>query len=92
MVVHLRRRDDDGKGRATVVAGRKVGPATRRNRAKRRLRAALRDIGVPAGCDVVVVARAGALTAPFPSLQAELAELLGRAAQRYGSDMRGRRT
>lgn len=88
MVVHLRQRDDGGKGRATVVAGRKLGSATRRNRAKRRLRAALREIGVPAACDVVVVARTDALTAPFPRLVGELDELLARAAHRYGSDVR----
>lgn len=88
MVVHLRRRADGGSGRATVVAGRKVGQATRRNRAKRRLRAALREVGVPAGCDVAVVARASALTAPFPTLVDELHELLARGAKRYGSDVR----
>lgn len=88
MVVHLRRRADDGGGRATVVAGRKVGQATRRNRAKRRLRAALREVGVPAGCDVAVVARVDVLTAPFPALVEELDELLARGAKRYGSDVR----
>lgn len=88
MVVHLRGRDDDGSGRATVVAGRKVGQATRRNRAKRRLRAALREVGVPPGSDVVVVARAKALTTPFPALVGELEELLTRGAKRYGSDVR----
>lgn len=86
--MHLRGRDDDGNGRATVVAGRNLGPATRRNRAKRRLRAALRETGVPAGCDVVVVARGGALTTPFAALVDELEELLARARQRYGSDVR----
>lgn len=92
MVVHLRARHDDGSGRATVVAGRKVGQATRRNRAKRRLRAALREVGVPAGCDVAVVARVKALTAPFPALVDELDELLVRGAKRYGSDMTWRET
>lgn len=92
MVVHLRARDDDGSGRATVVAGRKVGQATRRNRAKRRLRAALREVGVPAGCDVAVVARVYALTTPFPALVDELDELLARGAKRYGSDVRWRET
>jgi len=79
MALHVRRRpDDDGPGRATVVAGRKVGDAVRRNRAKRRLRAALHQTGVPRGTDVVVVARSQALTAAFPELIDEVERLLGR--------------
>lgn len=77
MVVHLRWRGDDDGARATVVAGRKVGGAVVRNRAKRRLRAALRDVGAPCGADVVVVARHGAVMAPFGRLREELATLLG---------------
>ena len=68
--------------RVAVVAGRKVGGAVQRNRAKRRLRAALAGGTLPAGLDVVVVARGGVLTADFTSLQAELAGLVKRAASR----------
>lgn len=83
MALHARDRpDDDGPGRATVVAGRKVGDAVRRNRAKRRLRAALHQAAVPRGTDVVVVARSQALTARFPELIDEVERLLGRVGDR----------
>jgi ribonuclease P protein component len=45
--------------RAAVVAGRKVGVAVRRNRSKRLLREALRQMAVTPGQDLVVVARTG---------------------------------
>lgn len=67
--------------RAAVVAGRKVGGAVQRNRAKRRLRAALREAAVPEGHDVVVVARARTLDVAFPDLQAVLAERLRTCAR-----------
>ena len=47
----------DGHVRTTVVAGRAVGNAVARNRAKRRVRAALRELSLPSSADVVVVAR-----------------------------------
>lgn len=77
MVVHARWRGDAQPPRATVVAGRKLGGAVQRNRAKRRLRAALREVGAPCGADIVLVARPGALTAPFGRLKEELATLVG---------------
>lgn len=82
MAVHARRRSDDGPGRATVIAGRKVGDAVRRNRAKRRLRSALHQTVPPRGLDVVVVGRSAALTANFPALVGEVDRLLTRAGER----------
>lgn len=82
LAVHARRRADDGPGRATVVAGRTVGDAVRRNRAKRRLRAALDRTAVPPGLDVVVVARSPALTADFADLTDEVGRLIGRVSHR----------
>ncbi|QBI20001.1 ribonuclease P protein component [Egibacter rhizosphaerae] len=76
MVVHGHDRGDSAPPRATVVAGRRVGRAVDRNRAKRRLRAGLREVGVEPGHDVVVVARPRAVTAPFKGLCSELAALL----------------
>ena len=38
------------------MAGKRVGNAVRRNRAKRRLRAALREVGLPQGEDLIVLA------------------------------------
>lgn len=85
MVVHARRRSDDGPARATVVVGRKVGDAVRRNRAKRRLRAALHQTPVPRGLDVVVVGRSPALTTDFTALTSEVARLLDRVRDRAGA-------
>ncbi len=79
MAVHLRRREDDAPGRVAVVAGRRVGTAVVRNRAKRRLRAALHELTVPRGVDAVVVARASAVELAYPRLCAQLGEQLSRA-------------
>ena len=68
-VVHVRRRDDDDVARATVVAGKAVGDAVARNRAKRRLRGVLAADGLPAGADYVLVARAAALSADAQRLR-----------------------
>jgi ribonuclease P protein component len=68
--------------RIAVVAGRKVGGAVARNRARRRLRAFARELDLPAALDVVLVARADAVALPTPALRAELARLVARAARR----------
>lgn len=83
VVVHAARRDDGGPARWTVVAGRKVGGAVDRNRAKRRLREALHRLDLPTGVDLVVVARSAARTVPYAALQAELAGLVERAVGRH---------
>ncbi|HVM00365.1 MAG TPA: ribonuclease P protein component [Egibacteraceae bacterium] len=82
MAVHGRRRLDDGPGRATVVVGRKLGDAVRRNRAKRRLRAALQHSCPPPGLDVVVVGRSSVLTADFGDLVRQAQRLLERVHAR----------
>jgi ribonuclease P protein component len=73
-----------GSGEVVLIAGRKIGGAVQRNRARRILRAALREIapeGVE-GCDVVVVARQTIRGARTHDLVAEMKELLAREAQR----------
>lgn len=77
----LERPGDPSSTRATVVAGRKVGGAVQRNRAKRRLRAALRDVDIPLGMDVVVVARPRTAGVAFVDLQAALSERLRTCAR-----------
>ena len=53
--------DRDGVGRVGVTVTRRVGNAVTRNRIKRLVREWLRQHGwVPAGCDVVFVAKEGA--------------------------------
>ncbi len=79
MTVHARPGPDPARARATVIAGRKLGPAVARNRAKRRLRAALRQCGVPAGFDVVAVAGPSVPEAEFSVLATEVERALTRA-------------
>jgi ribonuclease P protein component len=82
IVVHIRSRGAAGPARWTVVAGRKVGGAVQRNRAKRRLRSILTSVPLPAGTDVVVVARSAAVDAPFEDLSAEVNRLVQAALAR----------
>jgi ribonuclease P protein component len=82
MVVHvLDRGDDEGRARVAVVAGKAVGNAVRRNRAKRRLRAAARQARLPA-VDLVVDARRAAIDAPFDTLPRDLERLSTQARRR----------
>jgi ribonuclease P protein component len=66
---------------AGVVASRKVGGAVVRNRVKRRLRHALRDLwpSLPAtGCQVVLIALPESARASFRSLSSDVRDLLTR--------------
>jgi len=51
-----------------VVAGRRVGNAVRRNRAKRRLRAALDTVSLRAETAYAVIASADVVDAPFDDI------------------------
>lgn len=70
-----------GKSRAAFIAGRKVGSAVARNRARRVLRQAWRELSgdVPEGYDVVVVARPEIRGAKAQDLLDEMGDLLARA-------------
>lgn len=81
-VVRLRDRDEVGPPRWTVSASRRVGTAVARNRAKRRLRAALRTLNLPEGMDVVVIARASARTCGFADLVSDVADAVTQATDR----------
>ena len=67
--------------RVGYTASRRIGNAVARNRAKRRLRAAVAHV-MPAsaqrGSDYVVIARAATLTRPFDALTGDLAAALAR--------------
>jgi ribonuclease P protein component len=67
-----------GTGATAFIAGRRVGDAVRRNRARRILRAAWRQVAprVRDGYDIVWVARAGIRGATTQELVAEMTELL----------------
>jgi len=68
--------------RLGIVAPGRLGTAVRRNRVRRRLREAARAAVavLPAGTDVVVVARAAAAGAPYAALQDSIRALFNRAA------------
>jgi ribonuclease P protein component len=73
-----------GSGGFALVAGRKVGGAVQRNRARRILRAALRQVaprGVD-GHDIVLVAREAIRGARTQDLITEMTQLLGRGGPR----------
>ncbi len=74
-------RDSAGqsKGQSAIrvgyTASRRVGNAVTRNRAKRRLRAAVREVLGPRGApgyDYVLIARQGISQRPFPNVVADL--------------------
>lgn len=62
------------------VANRRVGGAVQRNRAKRRLREAMRLVALEPGTAYVVQATSAVLNAPFPQLVDWLAAATGPAA------------
>jgi ribonuclease P protein component len=72
-----------GDGDVATVAGGKVGGAVRRNRARRIIRAAFREVagGSLPGNDVVIVARSSIRGATSTELAGELRELLERAGR-----------
>ena len=65
---------EPGPPRVAVVAGRKVGRAVDRNRAKRRLREAIARAPVRGGHDYLVMATRAVVTVPFEDLIAWVGE------------------
>ena len=64
----LRSRRRAGSSAGRFVAGRATGTAVRRNRAKRRLREALRRVPLGEGRDYVVIADGSVVDAPFETV------------------------
>lgn len=86
VVVHARARaDGDQVSRIAVVAGRRVGGAVVRNRAKRRLRACLPEVAVPRGVDLVVTAKVGADEVAFDLLCGEVGSAISSASHRLAT-------
>ena len=84
VVVQMRRRDDDGPPGVGFTTTRRIGKAVVRNRARRRLREAVRALpegALLAGRDYVFIARQGTATCPF----AELAGQLRRAVEKLNA-------
>ena len=68
-VTLVARRRDGGLPRVGLVVGRRVGGAVVRNRAKRRLRAALREATLAEATDYVLIATPVVATASFRQLR-----------------------
>jgi ribonuclease P protein component len=81
LAVLVTRRNDLDCSRFAVAAGRGLGGAVRRNRAKRRLRAVLRSLTpqIVPGWDVVLLARETTPSADWPELQHAVMGLCRRA-------------
>jgi ribonuclease P protein component len=76
----------DGPARVGFAVSRQIRGAVRRNRARRRLRAAYRGLG-PAklrGVDAVFVARTWALEVPLDELRAEMSSAHAAASRNAG--------
>jgi ribonuclease P protein component len=73
-----------GKGGLALIAGKKIGGAVQRNRARRVLRAALNEVAPEGieGHDIVVVAREAIRDARTKDLIPEMNALLGRGEVR----------
>ena len=85
---------EQGLVRVGYTASRRIGNAVARNRAKRRLRAAVAHVmpaSAQSGCDYVVIARAATLTRPFDALVDDLAAALARVGARLGDRAPDRR-
>jgi len=81
LVVLVARKNDEGHARVGVVAGRTVGNAVKRNRAKRLLRAAMRGLmaSLSPGWDLVLIARPPLATSGCAEVREALELLLRRA-------------
>lgn len=80
-VLQSRARGDSAPARVGLTVSRKVGTATERNRARRRLREMMRLSGaaaLEAGHDYVLIARRAAISHPFERLAADLSAALRR--------------
>jgi ribonuclease P protein component len=73
--------NDLGITRFGFTAGRSLGGAVQRNRAKRRMRAALQQHfdNIEPGWDTILIARSAILEAPWQQLVRALSQLLRRA-------------
>jgi ribonuclease P protein component len=87
----LRTPVEQGEVRVGFTVSRKVGNATKRNRARRRLRAiakeVLAELGQP-GCDYVLIGRALTLDRPYSELVQDLRTALGRVGGNQGRSRR----
>ena len=81
LVVLIVQAHDQPRLKVGVTAGRTVGTAVYRNRAKRLLREAMRPLlpNIASSLDLILIARRPLEQADYPQLQAALTSLLSRA-------------
>jgi ribonuclease P protein component len=72
---------DQPRVKVGVAAGRTIGTAVHRNRAKRLLREAIRTLlpNIVSNLDLILIARSGLVTATLEETRQALLNLLGRA-------------
>lgn len=75
-----------GTGQIGFSTPRAIGSLARRNRMKRRFRAAVVSCGLPNELDVVVAISASADKAPYKAIQSDLAAVLKRISERWESE------
>ena len=85
MVMRVRA-NGTGKTRIGFSVSRRLGKAVVRNLVKRRLREAARSATLPAGWDVVLIARIGAARASYAELLKAVMDLSGRARARMPAE------
>jgi len=87
-------RNETPAKRVAFSVGKRLGGAVQRNRAKRRLREAVRPLvaSISEGWDLLVVARAGAATADFADLTGAVRSLLQKAGVLAGDDAKPARS
>ncbi len=81
LVLQMLRRDDTAPARLGFTVTKKVGNAVHRNRTRRRLRAAARDVLAERpiqGVDLVLIGRDGTAARPFSALKDDFRRLLDR--------------
>lgn len=73
-------KEHDRNGRVAFIAGKKLGNAVWRNRAKRRMRAICHDLGGPwNGYNVVFIAKSATLEQKYSRVCEQCGQLIGRA-------------
>lgn len=92
LVTYLRRNPDGAPARFGFIVAKNVGDAVRRNRVRRRLKAASFAVLATTrpGTDVVIRALPSATDAPWSTLLAELSEALEKFQRTSGSSGAGR--
>lgn len=85
LVLQALQRSDTAPARLGFTVTKKVGNAVRRNRTKRRLRAAARDVLAEQpvrGVDLVLIGRDGTAGRPYDALKDDFRRLLGKLGVR----------